>query len=246
MTAVILAAGLGSRLGASGDGAPKCLLRFGATTLIERSIGSLRRAGIRDAIVVGGYRAAELEGMLPAPRGLAIRVVRNPRYATTGSMESLLRAMEVVDDDLLVLESDILCEERAISALQRGGRDAILVSAPLDAGDDVYVHADASGTLRDLGKGTPKEGAAGALVGICRLSRAFTAHLGRHARREYAAGHRLGHYEETILSASLDGFPIQCVTVPDLAWIEIDTPADLARARQIVWPEIQRRARGLR
>jgi len=246
MTAVILAAGLGSRLGASGDGAPKCLLRFGATTLIERSIGSFRRAGLRDVIVVGGHRAAEIEGALAAPPGLAVRMIRNPMYATTGSMESLLRAMEVVDDDLLVLESDLLYEERAITAMQRGGTDAILVSAPLGAGDDVYVHADGSGTLRDLGKGAPKDGAVGALVGICRLSRAFAAHLGRHARREYAAGQRLRHYEETILSASLDGFPVQCVMVPDLAWTEIDTPADLARAQRIVWPEIQRRERGLR
>jgi len=246
MTAVILAAGLGSRMATSGDGAPKCLLRVGGMTLLDRSVASLRRAGIRRAVVVGGYRAAEVEGALPALRGITILFVRNPRYATTGSMQSLLRALEVLDDDLLVLESDLLCEERAIEALQSSGRDAILVSAPLGAGDDVYVHADATGTLRDLGKGTPRDGAVGALVGISRLSRAFTAHLGRHARREYAAGHTLRHYEETILTTSLDGFPVQCVTVPDLAWIEIDTPADLARAERTVWPGIQRRARGLR
>ena len=246
MTAVILAAGLGTRLGASGDGAPKCLLRVGDTTLIERSVESLRRAGFREAVVVDGHRADEVEGVLSSVRGLSIRLVRNPLYATTGSMQSLLRAIEVLDDDLLVLESDLLYEERAIASLQDSGGDAMLVSAPLGAGDDVYVHADGTGTLRDLGKGAPRDGAVGALVGISRFSRAFASHLGRHARREYEAGLPLRHYEETILAAARDGFPVQCVVVPDLAWIEIDTPADLDRAVQTVWPEIRRRANGQR
>jgi 2-aminoethylphosphonate-pyruvate transaminase len=244
MTAVILAAGLGSRMGASEARAPKCLLRIGGQTLIERSLASISRAGVRDAIVVNGYGAAEIEGVLAAHPLPSIRFVRNPDFGSTGSMQSLLRARHILSDDILVLESDLLYEERAIAAiLDQGNADGILVSAPLKSGDDVWVHADPRGALSALGKAAPRDGAIGALVGISRLSRSFMEHLLRYAESESRAGQ--WHYEEGILAASLNGFPVHCVTVPDLAWIEIDTPADLMRAEQSVWPEIQRRANGV-
>ncbi len=247
MTAVILAAGTGSRLGTS---SPKCLVRVGGRTLIERSLEAIRRAGIRDAVVVNGFAAGQIEQALRTGRGSgwpSIRLIHNPDFGSTGSMQSLLSARHALSDDILVLESDLLYEERALAAiLSQGKENSILVSDPLGSGDDVYVHADGAGTLRDLGKAAPPDGAMGALVGISRLSRSFTEHLFHHADRERAEGGRKRHYEETILAASRDGLPVHCVSAPGLAWIEIDTPADLARARHTVWPEIRRRSNGVR
>ena len=95
MRAVILAAGIGKRLAAAADGRrPKCLLRFGGQSLLERQLRSLRRHGVTDVVVVTGYGGELVESEIDAlhldPRPLT---VRNPEFER-GSVVSLWCARE--------------------------------------------------------------------------------------------------------------------------------------------------------
>ena len=110
-TAVILAAGEGRRLAGVWD-RPKGLLRFGRETLIERSLRLLRSRGLRRIVVVTGFQAEAYAAVLPE----GVEIVSNPDFATTGSMASLARALEVVKEDFLLLESDLAYEARALDA----------------------------------------------------------------------------------------------------------------------------------
>ena len=128
-TALILAAGLGSRLGQRGRAAPKGFLQLGERPIVEESVALLAAAGIRRVVIVTGHLSefyAELRQR--APR--LIETVHNPDFASTGSLRSLACARELVDADLLLLESDLIYERRAVAvALSDPRQDVVLVSA---------------------------------------------------------------------------------------------------------------------
>ena len=246
MQAVILAAGLGTRLRPRTEWIPKGLIDVGGRSLLDRSVHNLASCGVEEAIVVTGYHENLICAALGEKlHGVRLRYVLNQRFAETGSMYSFSQVEGLVDTDILLLESDLLYEARAIEVLLSSrADDAILVADLLCSGDDVYICADSSGTITHLGKdlGTgPRDRALGALVGISRLSQGFMNEVFRQARADYAAGRVMAHYEECLMATSRKtGRPVRAVFCAGLHWLEIDNEADLERARDRVFPEILR------
>jgi histidinol-phosphate/aromatic aminotransferase/cobyric acid decarboxylase-like protein/choline kinase len=112
LQAVILAAGLGRRLGELTRERTKAMLEVGDRTLIARALDALGAAGVARAVVVPGHAGAALQRALGAGHaGVAIEYVENPAYAETNNIYSLWLAREVLErDDSLILESDIVFE----------------------------------------------------------------------------------------------------------------------------------------
>ena len=106
MRAIIMAAGVGSRLrGITGD-RPKCLIRAGEQTLLGRVIEQLRDRGVHDVCVITGYKSALVERAL-LPEVLRIH---NPFYRVTNSIASLWLARELLTEDTLLLNADLFLE----------------------------------------------------------------------------------------------------------------------------------------
>jgi 2-aminoethylphosphonate-pyruvate transaminase len=237
--AVILAAGMGTRLRSEHEGKPKGFVELDGRAIIELSLASLERAGIRDVIIVTGYGAEHYRELAARYDGL-VRLVHNDRFADSGSMYSLFCARDVIDDDFLLLESDLIYESRALDVLiEHAGSDAVLLSGPTHAGDEVYVAAP-EGRLVAMSKdkgALPCE-PAGELVGITRVSRGLFALMKQIAEQAFAESLRFD-YETDCLTQAAASWPVDCPVVRDLLWSEIDDPAHLERARNIVWPQIQ-------
>lgn len=234
MQAVILAAGMGTRLPGR-DGAPKGALRIGERSIIEESLDALRAAGIISVVVVTGHGAGFYEGLVATRSGL--RTVLNERYATTGSLRSLLCARAAVEGPCVVLESDLVYEPRALRALLECGHpDAVLLSGPTGGGDEVHVEAR-DGWLCGMAKDRSRLGAiAGEFVGMSRLSLAGFAALEAAARRLPTGDD--ADYEAGLVEMAIDRC-VACVLVEDLLWCEIDDPAQLARAASVVHPRVR-------
>jgi choline kinase len=232
---VILAAGLGSRLGPMGEEMPKGLLAPGGEeTLIQRSHRLLVEAGLGPVTLVVGHRA-EVYRALPEP----FRFVENPEYASTGSLRSLLLAFAQLQDDLLVLESDLIYEPRALQALLGcDAANAILTSGFTEAGDEVYVDAP-GGRLRSLSKQRDAllGPANGEFVGICRFSRLLLEELER-----WGTAHPAAHYESDGVVALCDRFEVATVHVPDLVWQEVDDPEHWERCQKTIFPRLRGRS----
>jgi 2-aminoethylphosphonate-pyruvate transaminase len=246
MRAVILAAGMGTRLGDVSANAPKGLLEIDGRPLLEYSLEALHDQGIAEAVVVAGFLPAAIEERFGARyKGTRLRYVRNAEYATTGSMHSLLQAKEVVaGDDVLVLESDLLYEPRAIAVTMNAPHENVILAAAVSgSGDEVYLVTDERGTLTDLGKNLgpdQRSRAAGELVGISRYSPRFLDEMFRQEEHDHRNGARQRHYEETVLAVTGQHGPVHVVVCPDLTWTEIDKPEDLERARRSVFPRLHR------
>ncbi len=110
MKVVILAAGKGSGLGNLAAHQPKCMLQFGPETIIERQLRMLRQAGVDDSqiILVTGYRQEKLADKFP------VQTVYNPYYAETDNAYSLFLALQQVDEDTLILDSDLVFDESVL------------------------------------------------------------------------------------------------------------------------------------
>lgn len=107
MKAIILAAGMGTRMDKYTKDLPKCMLSFNGKTLIQRQIETLRSAGIKDIIVVKGYMAEKINIS-------GVKYYINEGYAGTNMVETLMRAEAEMDDEILVCYSDILYEKRVV------------------------------------------------------------------------------------------------------------------------------------
>lgn len=246
--AIILAAGLGSRLAPMTKDLPKGLVRCGEQSLIAHSIDRLRAAGVMDIRVVIGHSADRFKDALAGQDGITL--IYNPDYASMGSLQSLLVGLADLpagEGPVLVLESDIVYEARAIPLLLARHETHILVSGPTGAGDEVFVWIDDDAPQNDQLRLLSKQADAqpdpffGELTGLNSIAREDLAHF-IDICRDVQAENVGAHYEDGMVAAARS-LPLRCVLVPDLVWGEIDDVHMLARVRDQVWPEIIRRDR---
>ena len=239
-TAVILAAGRGTRLGEAGAEIPKGFIQLGAHAIVEESIVRLRRAGIERIVVVTGHQQQWYEAL--ADRlGSFVQTVHNPLFATCGSLYSLACARADLREDFLLLESDLVYEQRALTTLIHGGPDAVLLSGPTGAGDEVWVETR-DDRLVNMSKNRRALGAepVGEFVGITRLSRDLFDLLMELTLPRLADDPML-EYEVDGLVTLAGAAPLPCTRVDDLLWAEIDDEGQLLRARTVTYPAIVRR-----
>jgi choline kinase len=179
--------------------------------------------------------------------------VMNEAFATTGSMASLARALDflagmdrvghaaLAGPDLLVLESDIAYEARALTAIIASpAADATLLSGPTGAGDEVWVCAPAGRVTAMSKRAADLPSVAGEFVGISRGSGAGAEGMAT-AFREFVAshGHERMDYETGALVALAAARPVTAVLVPDLLWGEIDDEQHFTRVTTRVWRQFR-------
>lgn len=236
--AVILAAGRGQRLGPAGEEKPKGFMQFGSKPIIQESVEKLLDVGVRRIILVVGHLASYYE-TFAAEYPDIIELVYNPDFASSGSMNSLYRAEALIDQDFLLLESDLVYERRALPAvLAASGATVLLVSGATGSNDEVYVEVQGK-QLHNLSKQRAQlQGEViGELVGITRLSLACFGHMCRHAETVFEQTLLL-EYEQALVAAARH-VPVNCHLIDDLQWSEIDTEEHRLRVIERVYPRIK-------
>lgn len=234
-TAVILAAGMGTRLRSIIGEHPKGALEIGGSPLIIHSLQKLQKAGISKIFLVVGYKRDNYDKLL-ADVSPVCELIENPDYRRTGSMHSLYLAKELLNEDFLLLESDILYEFGCLSALlDTPSANAVLLSALTGAGDEVYVYGSA-GRLSAISKLKKASQLLGELVGIskisCDLYKSMCSYYEHHV--PFPAQY---HYEDCLSDISQTQV-IPVLKHEQLVWTEIDDPSHYQRAVNVVYPLI--------
>jgi 2-aminoethylphosphonate-pyruvate transaminase len=243
--AVIPAAGRGLRLKSVGLECPKGFLRIGELPIVEESLLRLLAAGISRIVIVTGHLAehyAELATRYPN----TIKLVHNPAFAATGSMHSLAVAQQSIEGDFLLLDSDLVYEQRALTeVLAHPAPDVLLVSPPSGSGDEVYVEAD-DRRLHKMSKQVSQLGGEilGEMVGISKVSCLCYKEMIAYARNKCGQAIQL-EYEAALVGAA-GNVPIHCHLAPELLWSEIDNEDHFKRASESIYPAIMRREGGLK
>jgi L-glutamine-phosphate cytidylyltransferase len=236
MRAVILAAGKGSRLSATIGNKPKCLLRVGDQTLIERQIDALRSVGINDIAVVVGCQVDRVRRTC----GRNITYVENARYAQTNSLYSLWLARPLLLDGFLVMNCDVLFHPQLLTdLLSARHEDALLISyADVPFGDEEMKIKARRGRVVEITKALAAEETDGENVGIAKFGGAgarllaglLDAHVAAGGLREWAP-HAFADFARVR--------PLHVVGTRGYPWTEIDFPEDYEYAIRDVLPAIE-------
>jgi histidinol-phosphate/aromatic aminotransferase/cobyric acid decarboxylase-like protein/choline kinase len=119
MQAMILAAGMGKRLGELTQNSTKCMVRVLGQRIIERTLDMLGRTSVSRVVIVTGYKGDELRDLIGSHyAGKPIVYVDNPYFETTNNIYSLFMAREFLRlEDTILLESDLLFDENILQEL---------------------------------------------------------------------------------------------------------------------------------
>lgn len=229
--AVVVAAGLSSRLRPLTARRPKCLLEVGGRSMLERSLAALRARGVEDVVVVVGFEHQQVRDQL----GAGARCVENPFYATTNNMASLWMARAAVEGrDFVYLHADLVYDERLLDALGGpGGADVELLVDGSHVDPEAMKVRLVDGRFESSSKQIPLDQAAGEWTGITRFTAAGGAAFFRHAGDLLMEG-ALDVYDTAAfnrMAAAGVGFSIR--STGGLPWREVDTLEDLEAAREL-------------
>ncbi len=230
-TAVIMAAGLGTRFGAQTELMPKGFIPFKGIPMVERSVRTLIDCGIKRIIIGTGYHKEYYEAL--AGRYSGIQCVFSPRFAETNSMYTLWNCREAIgDNDFLLLESDLVFEKKAVSELLECPFDSAMLIAPVTKfQDQYYVQMNERYELVNCSVDREKIIPSGELVGIHKLSNSFYRTLCAEYEKIVKEKPKLG-YEFQLLDVSQRIKPMNVLKLEHLQWYEIDDEQDLKYAEQ--------------
>ena len=235
MHCVILAAGTATRLRPLTDSTPKCLLRIGDRTILERTISAVFHAGITDFTIVVGFQDWMIKNFLKRNfPSLHFSFVVNNQYVSTNNAYSLLLAREEVEGhELLLLDSDILFDDEIVPLLLTSSHETCLAMRTAEhvGEEEVKIEISSSRQIIRIGKELPTGAAQGESIGIEKFSRGDTTILFRTLEKRIHAEKRVNEFYEASFQEMIDnGAQIYAVDVAPHRCMEIDTVDDLRAA----------------
>lgn len=233
-TAVILAAGRGARLRPYSHDIPKGFMQVGEERLVTRSIRLLKKHGIKNIIIGTGHLHEHYEQLA---KDEDLHTFLSPDYASTGSFHTLCFGKEQIKKGFLLLESDLLYEEKALTTLLHNvNDDIILCSGFTQSNDEVYV-SEKNGLLKKLSKKKEELDSIDAeLVGIWKISLSLYEQLLAYHQETPEAKNM--DYEVAIANLCKKEYQVHVLKEDDLIWCEIDNEEHLKRANHKILPKL--------
>ena len=240
MKAIIIAAGMGTRLNPLTETKPKCMLELNGKTLLQHQIDALRTAGIDEIALIKGYK----KEVINYPD---ITYYVNDNYRNNNILHSLFYAEESMRDEFIAAYSDIFYTESIVERLLSTEKDISIVvdidwrgyyaertNHPVEEAENVIFDAD--NNVIKIGKILPDKNAVhGEFIGMMKCSRKG-AHIFKtyfHKLKKVYSGkpfQRAGTFENAYLTDIFqdmadNGIKINCVII-EKGWAEIDTVED--------------------
>ena len=252
MIGVILAAGMAKRLRPLTDTKPKCLLKVGERTLLERTVAAMAAAGISEFVVVTGYRAEQIRdfldnldtlesldnlGSLGKPR---FTYLHNADYEHNNNIYSLWMAGEIVrGQEFLLMDSDILCDPAAVLRIASEKESALAVNRHELGEEEMKVVVDGQMRITEISKTCHPEDAMGESVGIEKMTAAYSEALFRELDQMILNEGLIDiFYERAFERLIPQGHTFRVIDTTDYFSYELDTPEDFHRAQELMPAEL--------
>jgi len=244
MKAIILAAGIGNRLGNHLDNKPKSLLEIDGKSLMKRHIEILLANRVNDITIVTGYESEMIKNHLHGS-AMPINYIYNNRY-TEGSIISLGCAREILNNEpeFILMDADVLYDQQIICRLVKTSiKNCFLLDRNFMPGDEpVKICVDNNGKINEFRKQVAEDldyDIQGESVGFFKFNNLIGKSLLERIDDYLTKGENNTPYEEAIRDLLLEDpeqFGYEDVT--GIPWIEIDFPDDIERAQKEILPKL--------
>ena len=238
MIGVILAAGMAKRLRPLTDTKPKCLLKVGERTLLERTVDAMRQAGITEFLVVTGYRGEMIRDFLREYSSFTF--LDNTDYEHNNNIYSLWMACQKVRGcGFLLMDSDILCDPAAVVRIAQEPTAALAVNRHELGEEEMKVVVDADNRITEISKTCRPEDAIGESVGIEKITADYSEALARELDRMILQEGLIDiFYERAFERLIPQGHTFKVVDTTHYFSYELDTPEDFQRAQELMPKEL--------
>jgi len=242
--ALIIAAGLGSRLKKHTKNLPKCMLDFGGKTLLQRQLDSYKKCGIKDISIIRGYKKEKINYK-------GIRYFENTDYKNNNVLNSVFYAEKVINGNIIISYSDILFDSSVVQRTLDSVHDISVVvdidwrgyyvgrkDHPISEAENVIFNSN--NEVEKIGKiNTGNEEVHGEFIGMIKLSNRgaeiFKHHFNRLKKIYWNKSFQRAEifqkaYLTDLIQELVDiGIKVHCVII-ESGWKEIDTVEDYKKA----------------
>jgi len=238
MKAVILAAGIASRLRPLTNNTPKCLLKVGEKNILQLTIENLLANNISNLVMVTGYLEQQIKDFIAItfPQ-LNVTYIYNEVYDSTNNIYSLwLAKNELLGDEMLLMDSDIIFDSKIIAALLNSGYENCLALKRHNVGEEeIKVKADNNGRVLEISKIVPPSLTIGESIGIEKFCKKSLYKLFEIIDRKVVQEKMVNiFYEVAFEEMTKEGEDIFIVDTTEYICMEIDTAADLQTAAEVL------------
>lgn len=200
-------------------------------------IDNIKSAGISELVVITGYREEEVMDFISSnyPE-LKVTFKKNEKYLETNTGYSLLLTREFVeDDDFIKFDADVVFEEKVLKKLLESTTSALCIDRNIHLeAEEVKVITDSGGKVLEVGKKLNPHKANGESIGIEKITKEAGKVLFEildNLMKDRANWNQ--YYDDSYTTLVEKGLPFNAVDITGLAWVEIDTHNDYARANEL-------------
>ena len=242
--ALVIAAGLGSRLKKHTKNLPKCMLDFGGKTLLQRQIDAYKKNSIKDIAVIKGYKKEKINYK-------GIKYFENTDFKNNNILNSIFYAEDFINGNIIISYSDILFDSTVVKRTLQSNHDISVVvdidwrgyyvgrkDHPISEAENVIFNSD--NKVEKIGKiNTGNEEVHGEFIGMIKLSNRGCEIFKEHFHRlkklywnkpfQRAVIFQKAYLTDFIQELVDIGIKVHCVII-ESGWKEIDTVEDYKKA----------------
>lgn len=237
-TALLLAAGTGSRLFPLTQNSPKCLTLVNEKSILERLVNNLKSQGFKRLVIITGHQQASIKDYLGEKSGdISIEYVHSPLYKTTNNIYSLWMARHIINEPFALFESDLVLNSTLLNDMVYPDRMAVALMQPWLNGTTVSLNKAKMVTQFQKGTTDDYSDVRYKTVNIYSFSlpswRAIIKRL-----NQYICEGDVNCYYEAVFAEMIENksLALESVSFDHKPWYEIDTMKDLAKA-ELLFPK---------
>jgi choline kinase len=235
-TALLLAAGTGSRLHPLTQNAPKCMTIVNGRSILEQLVISLNLHGFNRLVIVTGYMEQHIKDVLgDRVGGVKIDYVFSSLYDATNNIYSLWMARKVVNEPFLLLESDLVFDVSLLTTMLHPDKIAVAKMQPWMSGTFVTIDKNKRVKAFHVGSEASVDEIKYKTVNIYSISLTLWHRIVKQLDKHISDGSVQEFYEVVFAEMVSEGtLSFDAVSFEGMPWLEIDTIEDLEKAKIIM------------